>query len=79
MINSLNRIIYDLSIIPKVDFSIKLYKKYEEMLVNFLSTIVHTNLKTLEGIELLKALNEYWDKYINIFVKWLKKCFIYLD
>jgi len=36
-------------------------------------------LKSLEGEELISNMTDYWDKYLNIFVKWLKKCFQYLD
>lgn len=75
----LYKLIYDLCIIPKGNFSKTLYQKYVEATSGYLLNHVLPDLSDTTGVILLKKLAMHWDKYINIFVKWLGKCFRYLD
>jgi cullin 1 len=75
----LYKIIYDLCIVPKGNFSKILYQKYVEVTSRYLIDHVLPDLVDASGAILLKRLANHWDKHMNIFVKWLGKCFRYLD
>lgn len=75
----LYKIIYDLCIVPKGNFSKTLYAKYVEVTSRYLLDHVLPDLTDTSGVILLKRLANHWDKHMNIFVKWLGKCFRYLD
>ena len=76
---ALYKIIYDLCIVPKGSFSKTLYSKYIEVTSKYLTENVLPDLVDTSGVILLKKLADHWDKHVNIFVKWLGKCFRYLD
>ena len=75
----LYNIIYNLSILPKKNFQKALYQKYAEATSNYLRENVLSSIHDLSGTILLRKLSKHWDLHINIFVKWLGKCFKYLD
>ena len=75
----LYKIIYDLCIVPKGSFSKTLYAKYVDATSTYLTNRVLPDLSEVTGTILLKKLANHWDKHMNIFVKWLGKCFRYLD
>ena len=75
----LYKIIYDLCIVPKGNFAKLLYSNYVDVTSGYLLDKVLPDLADSSGIILLKKLANHWDKHINIFVKWLGKCFRYLD
>lgn len=75
----LYNIIYNLCVVPKGNFSKLLYSKYVEAISKYLIDRVLPDVGDFTGSELLKKLATYWDNHINIFVKWLGKCFKYLD
>lgn len=76
---TLYKIIYDLCIVPKGNFSKTLYSKYVDVTSRYLQDQVLPDLTDTTGVILLKRLATHWDKHMNIFVKWLGKCFRYLD
>lgn len=76
---ALYKIIYDLCIVPKGNFSKTLYSKYIEATSKYLTDNVLPDLADTSGVILLRKLADHWDKHVNIFVKWLGKCFRYLD
>jgi len=65
--------------VPKGNFSKLLYQKYVEATSAYLLEKVLPDLSETTGVVLLKRLASHWDKHMNIFVKWLGKCFRYLD
>lgn len=75
----LYKLIYDLCVIPKGNFAKTLYTKYVEATSGYLLHHVLPDLADSTGESLLKKLANHWDKHMNIFVKWLGKCFRYLD
>lgn len=72
-------IIYNLCVIPKGNFTKKLYLRYVEVNIKYLQDHVLPDLLEVSGAILLKKLSTHWDQFINIFVKWLGKCFHYLN
>lgn len=76
---ALYKIIYDLCIVPKGNFSKTLYSKYIEVTSKYLTDNVLPDLVEASGVILLKKLANHWDTHVNIFVKWLGKWFRYLD
>lgn len=69
----LYKIIYDLCIVPKGNFSKILYVKYVDVTTRYLQDQVLSDLTETSGVILLKRLANHWDKHMNIFVKWLGK------
>ena len=72
-------IIYELWTNPKWNYSKEVYLKYVEATTRYLTENILQDISTTTGVHLLKKLAVHWDEYVNIFVKWLSKCFRYLD
>ena len=75
----LYNIIYELCTLPKYNFSKDVYLKYVEATSKYLNETVLADMAESSEVILLKKLADHWDKHVNIFVKWLGKCFRYLD